>query len=152
MALKLDGVLFALNTESRSTAFFIHKDNEECTFSLDCYFHANTFMDEEITPYLCINAIPMDSDDAQSMIGKTFEIKNIEETMRREDTLCVFEHEPLENYKLTVVEWKNDRAHVKCTGTAVTDGYVRPYKTAEFELDCWLPIITNVNDWKKFGL
>ena len=151
MALILDDILFELNTESRSTAFFIHND-DEYEFSFDCYFHANTFMDEEITPYLCINAIPIDSDDIESVIGKTFEVKNIEEAMRREDTLCVFEHESLESYKITVIEFKNDRAHIKCCGIAVTDGYAKPYKTAKFELDCYLPIITNVNDWKKFGL
>ncbi len=41
MALILDGILFELNTESRSTAFFIHNDDDEYEFSLDCYFHAN---------------------------------------------------------------------------------------------------------------
>ena len=152
MALILDGILFELNTESRSTAFFIHNDDDEYEFSLDCYFHANIFMDEEIKPYLCINAIPIGSDNMESVTGKTFEVKNIEEAMRREDTLCVFEHEPLESYKITVIEFKNDRAHIKCSGIAVTDGYARPYKTAKFELDCWLPVITNVNDWGKFGL
>ena len=151
MALILDGILFELNTESRDTAFFSYND-DGYEFSIDCYFHANTFMDEEITPYLCINAIPIDSDNLEAVIGKTFEVKTIEEAVIREDTLYIFEHEPLENYKLTVIEFENDRAHIKCSGTAVTDGYARPYKTAEFELDCYLPVITNVNDWKKFGL
>lgn len=66
--------------------------------------------------------------------------------------MCVFEHEPLESYIISVIEFKNDRAHIKCCGIGVTDGYAKPYKTAKFELDCYLPIITNVNDWKKFGL
>ena len=130
LALILDGVLFELNTESRSTAFLIHNDENEYEFSFDCSFHANTFMDEEITPSFCINAISIDLDYAESIINKTFEVKNIEEAMKRKDTPYVFEHEPLENYKITVVKFKNDRAHIKCTGTA---DYTIPYKTAKFE-------------------
>ena len=43
------------------------------------------------------------------------------------------------------------KAHIKCRGTLVVDGYAEP-PTKEFEIDSWIPVIESVKDWEKFGL
>ena len=85
-------------------------------------------------------------------MGKSFKIETIEASDEREDTFYIFEHEPLENYELTLLEIQNDTMHISCTGIAVIDGYVEPYIIGKFKIDCWLPIITDEKDWAKFGV
>lgn len=153
--LVLQEVSFDVRTDTRDTAFFIHdSDDNDGTIeiSLDVSLKRNDFMGQNVCPSICINPIKTQAKLLAELIGESFEIKSIEEADEREDTLYVFEHEPFENYKLTILELTNDKVHIHCTGTAITDGYVNPYKTSSFQLDCWLPIITGVNDWKKFDL
>lgn len=44
------------------------------------------------------------------------------------------------------------KAHIKCRGTLVVDGYAEPPTKEEFEIDSWIPVIESVKDWEKFGL
>ena len=44
------------------------------------------------------------------------------------------------------------KAHIKCSGTLVADGYAEPPAKEEFEIDSWIPVIESVKDWEKFGL
>lgn len=44
------------------------------------------------------------------------------------------------------------KAHIKCSGTLVVDGYAEPSTKEEFEIDSWIPVIESVKDWEKFGL
>ncbi len=152
MGLNLGGVLFELNTQTRDTAFFLHKEDGELEYSLDCQFQANEFMEEMVEPRLCLSPVATNKKNQEELVGSYFEVKKIEEAMEREDTMYLFEHEPLESYQFTILAFQNDMVHIQWNGTAVTDGYARPYQTAEFWLDCWLPIITRKEDWEKFGL
>lgn len=150
--LLLNGISFELNTKTKDTAFFISEKDAALEYSFDCCFHRNIFRGENIAPSICINPIVTSIKNIEDLTGEYFEIKTVEEAQEREDTFYTFEHEPFENYKLTIVEVRDDRIHMKCAGTAIIDGYAQPYETAPFELDCWLPIITCKEDWEKFGL
>ena len=44
------------------------------------------------------------------------------------------------------------KAHIKCSGTLVVDGYAEPPAKEEFEIDSWIPVIESVKEKKKFGL
>ena len=55
-------------------------------------------------------------------------------------------------YQIEVVEIANDKAHVKCSGTAIVEGFDEEAETEKFVLDVWLPIIVDEDDWDKFGL
>ncbi len=154
MELLLDKTNFELNSRTRGSAFFVHIDDEEngLEYSIDCSFKENNFQGESVNPSLSINPIETNAKNIQELVGKSFTVDTIEEADEREDTFYIFEHEPLERYELKILEIKNDRAHIRCTGIAVVDGYADPYTTAEFKIDCWLPIVTNIKDWAKFGL
>ncbi|MEG0593322.1 MAG: hypothetical protein RR512_08395 [Coprobacillus sp.] len=152
MKLILDDVLFKIDSKTRDTAFFITKDAAGIKYSFDCSFEENEFWEDQISPSICINSIKTEVKNIEDLVGQCFEINDIREADKREDTFYVYEHEPLENYKLKVLEIKDDKAHIVCSGTAIIDGYAEPYTSTKFELDCWLPIIENANDWSKFGL
>ncbi|MFD0716302.1 hypothetical protein [Paenibacillus sp. GCM10027626] len=151
----LQGVSFPLRTDERGSAFYVHgsDDGDTIDISVDAHFQENTFEgDDNVEPYVSINPIQTNKNSLSDLIGMSFEVKTIEEADEREDTLYIWEHEPFENYLLNIVDIKDDKVHIQCKGTAVTDGYAEPYKTVEFTMDCWLPIITGVDDWKKYGL
>ena len=151
----LQGVAFQLRTDTRNSAFYIHdSDNDDGTLeiSLDATFLKNSFESNNVGPYLSINPIQTGKKTLSEIKGMSFEIKTIEEADEREDTFYIFEHEPLLHYTLTVLELSDNEAHIQCTGVAITDGYSKPYKSADFTMDCRLPVITNKNDWIKYGL
>lgn len=153
--LVLQEVSFDVDIDTRDTAFFIHDSGDHdgtIEISLDVSFKNNAFMGENVSPSVCINPIKTQAKRLDELIGSSFEVTSINEANEREDTLYIFEHEPFENYKLTILELTPDKVHIQCTGTAITDGYANPYKTSSFQLDCWLPIITGPNDWEKYNL
>ncbi|ECB9648104.1 hypothetical protein FL871_04315 [Listeria monocytogenes] len=154
--MNFENMEFELNTNTRSTAFFIFDNEGSLEYALDCSFKANELSKElygqKIAPTLRINSIVTNECMLEGLRGKRFRIDNIEQADEREDTFYVFGHEPLENYELTILDIENDKVQIECKGVAVIDGYAEDYKTGNFEINCWLPIITSVSDWAKFGL
>ena len=76
----------------------------------------------------------------------------MEESCDREDSFYIYEHEPLIDYELEILEIRVNKAHIKCSGTLILDGYAEPYTKEKFEIDSWIPVIESVKDWEKFGL
>lgn len=151
--LKLNDTFFALNTNTRETAFFVFQDSEDgLEYSVDCCFQANEFQEERVTPKLELGIISTSVRQIEDIAGMTFVVENMEEAYNREDLFYIFEHEPLMNYQLIIQEFKEDRVHILCSGTAVNDAYADPVTTATFEIDCWLPVITDIKDWEKYRL
>ncbi|MBB6713890.1 hypothetical protein [Clostridium gasigenes] len=154
MGLLLEKTEFELDIQTKDSAFFVSPgdDRDGLQYSIECSFKNKEFEGANVSPALIINWIETNVKKFENLVNLNFEVETVEEADKREDTFYVVEHEPLENYKLTVLEIQNDKAHIKCIGTAIIDGYSVPYTTGEFEIDCWLPIITNQNDWAKFDL
>ena len=124
------------------TKFYIFDNDEDIdeerdvitkTVSMEVSFVKGRFNNEEIAPRLNINEFPTGKTTLSEMIGMEFEVSSIKEAFEREDTLYVFEHEPLMNYKWSIIGIDDDLVHVKICGTAITDGYSKPPKTAVFE-------------------
>ncbi|MBO4867267.1 MAG: hypothetical protein J5582_12045 [Ruminococcus sp.] len=124
------------------TKFYIFDNDEDIdeerdiitkTVSMEVSFEKGSFDNEEITPRLNINEFPTGKTTLSEMIGMEFEVASVEEACEREDSLYVFEHEPLVNYKWSIIGVDDDLVHVKISGTAITDGYSKPPKTAGFE-------------------
>ncbi|SEK65921.1 hypothetical protein [Ruminococcus albus] len=129
------------------TKFYIFDNDEDIdeerdiitkTVSMEVSFEKGSFDNEEITPRLNINEFPTGKTTLSEMIGMEFEVSSIKEAFEREDTLYVFEHEPLVNYKWSIIGVEDNLVHVKISGTAITDGYSKPPKTAVFEGEFWL--------------
>lgn len=150
----LDGISFELESETRDSAFFVFESDEGdgLEYAVDCLFKENDFRGEEVSPGLCINCIETTAKSIPELVGESYSVENIEQSDEREDTLYIYEHEPMESYHITVLEIKNDKAHIKCEGVAIIDGYAECYETAQFSIDCWLPVITEKEDWERFGL
>ncbi|GEM_PF-136505 len=135
-----------------SLMYFEGDEDESPSWSVEIGFARGNFNGEEISPSICINPIATDQQSAADLAGQSFSVRTVEESYDREDSFYIYEHEPMVDYALQIVEIKSDTAHIKCSGTLIVDGYARPYTTAGFEIDSWVPIIESVQDWQKFGL
>ena len=56
---------------------------------------------------------------------------------------------PMCKYQIDILEISGNKAHVKCFGTAIVEEFDEETETEEFELDVWLPIIVDVDDWDE---
>ncbi|SFC42370.1 hypothetical protein [Ruminococcus albus] len=124
------------------TKFYIFDNDEDIdeerdiitkTVSMEVSFEKGRFGAEEIAPRLNINEFSTNKTAIGEMIGMEFEVASVDEAYEREDSLYVFEHEPLVNYKWTIIGVEDNLVHVKISGTAITDGYSKPPKIAGFE-------------------
>ncbi len=110
------------------------------TLSMDVWFEEGEFGDEEVSPEIIINEFATGKEDLEDIIGMEFEVKDVEEADEREDTMYIFEHEPLINYKWNIIGMEGELLHVKISGKAITDGYSDPEQTADFEGEFWLNV------------
>ena len=140
--LKLNNTIYNIK-ESNDTRLYIFESdiNEDTiTISADISFEFGYYDAERVKPSICINEHETGVENISQLVGKAFYVNNVEEADEREDTFYLFEHEPLEKYKMTVLEIQNNQMHIDITGIAITDGYANPYKTEDFFIDCWLDI------------
>lgn len=135
-----------------SLMYFEGDEDEAASWSVHIGFARGDFDGEKISPSLCINPIDTDKKSVAELAGESFSVMTIEESCAREDSFYIYEHEPLVGYELKIIEIKNNKAHIKCSGTLIVDGYAEPYTKEKFEIDSWIPIIGSVKDWEKFGL
>lgn len=129
-----------LNTRDSSLMFFKRNDEEPPRWSLDCNFFPGKYQDEMIAPSICINPIETTKSSYNELIGERFLVSTIEECDTREDSFYIFEHEPMIQYEIEIMDIQNQKAYVKCTGTAIVDGYAASLDTEKFSFECWLPI------------
>jgi hypothetical protein len=124
------------------TKFFIFDNDEDIdnerdvitkTVSMEVCFEKGHFGNEVVSPQLIINEFPTGQSEVDDIIGMEFEVKLPEEAYEREDSLYIYEHEPLMNYKWKIIGISDGLIHVLISGTAVTDGYSKPVQTADFD-------------------
>ena len=135
-----------------SLMYFRGDENESPSWSVELGFANGDFNGEEILPSLCINPIDTKKESVADLVGESFSVMTIDESSDREDSFYIYEHEPLDHYELKILELNSDKAHIKCSGTLVVDGYAEPPIKEKFEIDSWIPVIESVKDWEKFRL
>lgn len=135
-----------------SLMYFKGDEDESASWSVNIGFTMGDFDGEKISPSICINPIDTNKKSIAELAGESFSVMTIEESWDREDSFYIYEHEPLVDYELKILEIRNNKAHIKCSGTLIVDGYAKPYTKEKIEIDSWIPIIESVNDWEKFGL
>ena len=135
-----------------SLMYFEGDEDEAASWSVEIGFAMGDFNGKKISPSFCINPIDTDKKSVAELAGESFSVVTMEESCDREDTFYIYEHEPLVGYELKILEIKTNKAHIKCSGTLIVDGYAEPYTKENFEIDSWIPIIESVKDWEKFGL
>lgn len=129
--------------KSNETRFFVFDSDEQegtITISFDIEFKGR-YQREEVMPTIRINEHQTSAKSIYELVGREFLVDSLEECDEREDLFYIFEHEPMENYKFTILEIKDQEIHIIMKGVAIVDGYANPYKTAKFKVDCWLPIV-----------
>ncbi len=135
-----------------SLKYFEGDEDEAASWSVAIGFTMGDFNGEKISPSLCINPIDTDKKSIAELTGESFSLMTIQESCAREDSFYIYEHEPLVSYELKILEIRNNKAHIKCSGILIVDGYTKPYTQEKFEIDSWIPVIKSVKDWAKFGL
>ena len=152
--LKLGNFAFEDDCQNRRSCLMYDKadDIENSSWSIDIGFAKGKYNGTEISPSICINPIDTDKQTVIELIGTIFSVMSIEESVEREDSFYIFEHEPLVDYILEILEIAGNKAHIKCNGTLIVDGYADPYIKEKFEIDSWIPIIETAEDWKKYRL
>ena len=105
-----------------------------------------------ISPSICINPIDTDKSTVKELVGTTFSVKTVEESEEREDSFYIYENEPLIEYRIEVLDIVEAKAHIKCNGVLILDGYAEPWIEERFEIDSWIPVIESVQDWDKLSL
>ena len=142
--------LFQDSWEGRRSCLMFCKEDDCMSWSVDIGFTPGDLNGEEITPSLCINPIDTYKNSVEELTGETFSVTTIEESDDREDAFYIYEWEPMVSYNLEVVEIIDSKAHVRCKGVLILDGYTNPYIEEKFEIDSWIPVIESVIDWEKF--
>ncbi len=132
---------FPLNENHDKSYLYIGKDEDNIEIWADFSFKeaiysAGTEFEDTVSPSFSINPIDTEKTDLDDLIGTTFLIESFEESDEREDTMYMYEHEPLMSYSITIAELFDKTARVICRGGAITDGYARPPIETTFIFDC----------------
>ena len=141
---------FEDNLSNRLSCLMFFKEDDPASWSVDIGFKEGNFGDERVSPAICINPIDTDKNSVEGLVGEKFSVTTVEECDDREDTFYIYESEPMVSYELEVLEIKDSKAHIRCRGIMIADGYSDPYVQETFEIDSLIPIIESVNDWVKF--
>ena len=132
--------------------FFKADREESASWAVDIGFKPGDFEGNEISPSICINLIDTDKSDVKELVGTTFWVKTVEESEEREDSFYIYENEPLIEYRIEVLDIAEAKAHIKCNGVLILDGYAEPWIEEGFEIDSWVPVIESAQDWNKLYL
>lgn len=140
--LKLHGRSFKIKRSGETNFYIFDSDEQEgtITISFDIEFKGR-YKCEKVMPTIRINEHQTGVKSIHELVGREFAVDSLEECDEREDIFYVYEHEPMENYRFTILEIKEQELHIKGQGVAIVDGYAEPYKTAKFKIDCWLPMV-----------
>lgn len=133
----LDGVAFELQ-DCEDTKLYVFESDEydgTVTISFDLYFRQAILNGERVLPCICINEHETHKSAINETVGCTYSVDSAEELYEREDTLYIYEHEPLKKYSFTILEISGKTARIHIEGTAIIDGYSVPAKTADFSGD-----------------
>lgn len=145
-----DKYSFEVSYADRQSCLMFFKEDDSSSWSLDIGFAEGDFGDDTVEPAICINPIDTDKNSVEELVGERFEVTTIKECDEREDTFYIYESEPMVSYEVEVLEIKDSKAHICCSGIMIVDGYSDPYEEEKFEIDSWLPIIESASDWAKF--
>ena len=88
----------------------------------------------------------------KELVGTTFSVKTALDSEEREDSFYIYENEPLLEYRIEILDIVEAKAHIKCNGVLILDGYTEPWTEERFQIDSWIPVIESVQDWDNLSL
>ena len=105
----LDGLTFILDDCSNTRLYIFESDEYEGTISIefDVWFQKERYQNKMVSPSICIHSHETGKANVEEIIGCTYHVEDVKESDKREDTLYIFEHEPMEKYSFTIIEILN---------------------------------------------
>ena len=152
--LKIKDFTFQEVWENRRSCLMLFKADrdESASWAVDIGFKPGDFEGNEISPSLCINPIDTYKSTVKELVGTTFSVKTALDSEEREDSFYIYENEPLLEYMIEILDIVEAKAHIKCNGVLILDGYAEPWIEERFQIDSWIPVIESVQDWDKLSL
>ena len=94
--------------------------------------------EDDIMPLLAPHTFEVEATAPSQLLGWKYELADIDTSLELEDDFYIFEHEPMESYRIEILELTANKVHIHFAGMVVEDGYARPYTTVPAEIDCWV--------------
>ncbi len=134
--LKISNYYFELDEEKSNFIINITREGNSC--NIECNFKDGKYEDTIVSPRIEILNIKLDNNYETNKV--ILKVNNADESFKREDKFYLFEHEPFNDYEIKILGNINNKIHLIITGSAITDGYSKPYKIEPIYLDVWLNI------------
>lgn len=141
--IRIANVTFDLNDSSLYSYVTICESDENLDtymFGIEASFKKGMYENKEVSPIVSTYFFETQVDDISKIIGMTFEINNIHESLGREDNLYLLGKEAFNNYKINVLEIDNNEMHLEMIGSIVKDVDAWPRVCEDFIMDVWLKI------------
>lgn len=132
---------FALDEGSEENSLYLCSDeNGNKAWNLELHFAEGEYGDETVSPMIILGYIKTDKQTPDALKNESFKVNSPEECEEREDEFYIFEHELMLKYSVAIKDFKDGRALVSCSGTAVEDGFSDKPKKVKFAFEEWVTV------------
>ncbi|MGN0669610.1 MAG: SMI1/KNR4 family protein [Oscillospiraceae bacterium] len=132
---------FTLDEGSPENRLYLCTDeNGKKAWNIELHFAEGEYGGETVCPTIILGYIKTEKQTPAELKNESFKVGSIEECEEREDEFYIFEHEPMFKYNVKIVDFRDGKALVCCSGTAVEDGYSEKPKKVKFTLEEWVTV------------
>ena len=132
---------FNLDKGSPENRLYLCTDeNGKKAWNIELHFAEGEYDGETVSPTIILGYIKTEKQTPAELKNESFKANSIEECEEREDEFYIFEHEPMYKYNVKIADFKDGKALVCCSGTAVEDGYSEKPKKVKFALEEWVTV------------
>lgn len=132
---------FTLDEGSPENRLYLCTDeNGKKAWNVELHFAEGEYGGETVSPTIIFGYIKTKKQTPAELKNESFKVGSIEECEEREDEFYIFEHEPMLKYSVKIADFRDGKALVCCSGTAVEDGYADKPKKVKFALEEWVTV------------
>ena len=115
-------------------------ENGKKAWNVELHFAEGEFKGETVCPTIILGYIKTEKHTPAELKNESFKVSSIEECEEREDEFYIFEHEPMLKYNVKIADFRDGKALVCCSGTAVEDGFADKPKKVKFAFEEWVTV------------
>lgn len=132
---------FNLDEGSPENRLYLCTDEKgKKAWNVELHFAEGEYCEETVCPTIILGYIKTEKRTPAELKNEGFKVGSIEECEEREDEFYIFEHEPMLKYNVKIADYRDGKALVCCSGTAVEDGYAEKPKKVKFALEEWVTV------------
>lgn len=132
---------FDLYESSEENGLYLCSDEDgNKAWNLELHFGEGEYGEETVSPMIILGYIKTDKQTPDALKGERFKVNSPDECEEREDEFYIFEHEPMLKYCVEIKDFKDGKALVSCSGTAVEDSYSEKPKKVKFSFEEWVAV------------